>query len=175
MPLIRLTDVPPALQTWDPIPLELAREWCAVMIDHMPLSMTPTFMYLQQRSARENGITHTAEWIWVVKEFHAVGFTPAEWLQLTEDVLADERSTPGYSGSRRHTYVPNALVTLAVGKELANGGMIRLRAEPWMPWLERTRAGEVSLSVVAEMLSAHWGEPASVIPFGEFPYPLAVG
>jgi len=150
MPLIRLTDVPPVLQTWDPIPLELARDWCAVMIDHMPLSMTPSFMHFMQSEVREDGITDTAEWIWVAKEFHAVGFTPAEWLQLTE-------------------YVPNALITLAVGKELKNGGMIRLRAEPWLPWLERTRAGEVSLSVVTEMLKGHWGEPASVIPFGEFP------
>jgi hypothetical protein len=174
MPLIRLTDVPPVLQTWDPIPVELAREWCAVMIDHMPLSMTPSFMHFMQSEVREDGITDTAEWIWVVKEFHAVGFTPDEWLQLTEDVLTDDRATPGYSGSN-DKYVPNALVTLAVGKELASGGMIRLRAEPWMHWLERTRAGEASLSVVTEMLSAHWGEPASVIPFGEFPYPLAVG
>jgi hypothetical protein len=174
MPLIRLTDVPPVLQTWDPIPLELARDWCAVIIDHMPLSMTPSFMHFMQSEVREDGITDTAEWIWVAKEFHAVGFTPAEWRQLTQDVLTDERATPGYSGSNGK-YVPNSLITLAVGKELKNGGMIRLRAEPWLPWLERTRAGEVSLSVVTEMLNAHWGEPASVIPFGEFPYPLAVG
>jgi hypothetical protein len=174
MPLIRLTEVPPVLQTWDPIPLELARDWCAVLIQRMPHRLAPTLMHWTRYEARMKGISNIAEWIWVVKEFHAVGFTPAEWLQLTEDVLTDERATPGYSGSNGK-HVPNSLVTLAVGKELANGGMIRLRAEPWMPWLERTRAGEVSLSVVAEMLSAHWGEPASVIPFGEFPYPLAVG
>lgn len=174
MPLIRLTDVPPVLQTWDPIPIDLAREWCTALLNHMPLCMSPTFMHLQQQSVRINGITNTAEWIWVAKEFHAAGFTPAEWLQLTEDVLTDKRATPGYSGSN-NKYKPNALITLAVGRELKNGGMIRLRAQPWMPWLTRTRAGEVSLSVVTEMLNAHWGEPASVIPFGEFPYPLAVG
>lgn len=162
------------LQTWDPIPLDLAREWCTAILNHMPLSITPSFMHFMQSEVRGAGITDTAEWIWVAKEFHAVGFTPAEWLQLTEDVLTDNRATPGYSGSNGE-YVPNSLITLAVGKALKNGGMIRLRAEPWMPWLERTRAGEVSLSVVTEMLIGHWGETASVIPFGEFPYPLAVG
>jgi hypothetical protein len=169
MELIRLTEVPPALQTWEPIPVDLAREWCAVLITHMPQHMQPTFMYLQQRAVRSEGITNTAEWIWLAKEFHAAGFTPAEWLQLTEDVLTDERATPGYAGSNMGTYVSNSLISLAVGKSIPNGGMIRLRAKPWMPWLERTRAGDVSLSVVTEMLNAHWGEPASVIPFGEFP------
>ena len=174
MPLIRLTDVPPVLQTWDPIPPDLAREWCTALLNHMPLCMSPTFMNFMQSEVHSDGITDTAEWIWVAKEFHAAGFTPAEWLQLTEDVLTDKRATPGYSGSNDE-YVPNSLITLAIGRELKHGAMIRLQAHHWMPWLTRIRAAEVSLSVVSEMLKAHWGEPASVIPFGEFPYPLAVG
>jgi hypothetical protein len=168
MPLIRLTDVPPALLTWDPVPLELAREWCTAMLAHVPARLSPTFMHFMQSEVRGAGITDTAEWIWLAKEFRAAGFTPTEWLQLNADVLADDRATPGYSASN-NAYVPNALVTLAVGTDVANGGMIRLRAEPWKPWLQRTRAGETSLSVVTEMLKAHWGESASVIPFGEFP------
>ncbi|CAB4909277.1 MAG: hypothetical protein F2808_07060 [Actinobacteria bacterium] len=167
MPLIRLTDVPPTLLTWDPVPLELAREWCTALLANMPLRMSPSFMNFMQAEVRGAGITDTAEWIWLAKEFHAAGFTPKEWLQLTEDVLTDFRATPGYSASNDE-YVPNGLITLAVGTNVANGGMIRLQAHHWIPWLQRTRAGETSLSVVTEMLKAHWGESATVIPFGEF-------
>ena len=168
MPLIRLTDVPPALQTWDPIPIELAREWCAVLIQRMPHRLAPTLMHWTRYEARMKGISNIAEWIWVVKEFEAAGFTPAEWLQLTLDVLDDPRTTPDRWDPEHDPYVSNSLVSLAVGSHPEYGAVIRLQAEPWKPWLERTRAGEDSLAVVSDMLEPHWGEPAISIPFGEF-------
>jgi hypothetical protein len=168
MPLIRLTDVPPVLQTWDPLSDELAREWCAEIINYMPHRLQATFMWGIQYEARRSGISHVSEWIWLAKEFHAAGFTPAEWLQLTKDVSKDDRSVSSNFESEEELYVPNPLIALAVSDYPEDGGRIRLQADPWTRWLARTRAGEDSLAVVIEMLEAHWGEPAVHFPFGEF-------
>ena len=168
MPLIRLTDVPPVLQTWDPLSDELARQWCAEIIKYMPHRLQATSMWGIQYEARHSGISHVAEWIWLAKEFHAAGFTPGEWLQLTEDVSEDDRSVSRNFESEEELYVPNSMIALAVSHYPEAGGRIRLQADLWKPWLERTRAGEDSLAVVNELLEAHWGEPAVHIPFGEF-------
>ena len=168
MPLIRLTDVPPVLQTWDPLSDELARQWCAEIIKYMPHRLQATSMWGIQYEARRSGISHVAEWIWLAKEFHAAGFTPGEWLRLTKDVSKDDRSDSRNFESEEELYVPNSMIALAVSDYPEDGGRIRLQAEPWKPWLERTRAGEDSRAVVNELLEAHWGEPAVHIPFGEF-------
>jgi len=168
MPIIRLTEVPPVLQTWKPMRITLARKWCAEIINYMPHRLQATFMWGIQYEARHSGISHVAEWIWLAKEFHAAGFTPAEWLQLTGDVSSDDRSVSRNFESKKERYVPNSMIALAVSDYPEDGGRIRLQAEPWKPWLERTRAGEDSLAVVQELLEAHWGEPAVHIPFGEF-------
>ena len=147
---------------------ELARKWCAEIINYMPHRLQATFMRGIQFEARRSGISHVAEWIWLAKEFHAAGFTPGEWLQLTQDVSTDERSVSSNFESEEELYVPNSMIALAVSDYPEDGGRIRLQAQPWQPWLERTRAGEDSLAVVNEMLGAHWGEPAVRIPFGEF-------